>query len=184
MPVFSRLLQYPMIRVGSIVWLSFCLLLSASRALNRCLCLQKVKVIISSCQFHRHNVQIRRIQRHRRSLPVVKLNARGNSEEETVPVVPDQKKGGWQSWSGFLILNLIAVLWGSQHVVIKSAVEDLPVTSLLNAWRFTLSALLFSPSLVQVVVSTMLAVFTSHLNFYCHLLSLLDTRKFCNSSSS
>eukprot|EP00981_Chlorochromonas_danica_P005780 scaffold1190_cov187-Ochromonas_danica.AAC.12 len=44
----------------------------------------------------------------------------------------------------FLLLNGVAVLWGSQHVVIKSAVESFPATSLLNFWRFSLSSLLFA----------------------------------------
>lgn len=52
----------------------------------------------------------------------------------------------------FLLLNGVAILWGSQHVVIKSAVESFPATSLLNFWRFTLSSLLFAyPALTALL---------------------------------
>lgn len=53
---------------------------------------------------------------------------------------------------GFLLLNAVAVLWGSQHVVIKASVDSYPTTSLVNFWRFLLSTLLFSPSLIKLLV--------------------------------
>jgi hypothetical protein len=53
----------------------------------------------------------------------------------------------------FLLLNMVAVIWGSQHVVIKSAVDTFPLTSLVNFWRFLMSSLLFSPALVQYLLS-------------------------------
>lgn len=66
----------------------------------------------------------------------------------------NDKKTIWQPslTIGLLILNFIAILWGTQHVVIKSALEEYPATSLLNFWRFILSTLLFSPALLQVLV--------------------------------
>lgn len=55
---------------------------------------------------------------------------------------------------GFLLLNAVAVLWGSQHVVIKASVDSYPTTSLVNFWRFSLSTLLFSPSLIKLLVGS------------------------------
>jgi len=60
---------------------------------------------------------------------------------------------------GFLLLNAVAVLWGSQHVVIKASVDSYPTTSLVNFWRFLLSTLLFSPSLVKLLVGSTTTVY-------------------------
>lgn len=60
---------------------------------------------------------------------------------------------------GFLLLNGVAVLWGSQHVVIKASVDSYPTTSLVNFWRFLLSTLLFSPSLVKLLVGSTTMVY-------------------------
>lgn len=54
--------------------------------------------------------------------------------------------------TAFLLLNGVAIIWGSQHTVIKSTLEAFP-TSTLNFWRFLSSALFFVPSLVAVAVS-------------------------------
>ena len=53
----------------------------------------------------------------------------------------------------FLLLNSVAIIWGTQHVVIKSALENFPSPSVLNFWRFALSFLLFLPAFVTVMVS-------------------------------
>jgi hypothetical protein len=53
--------------------------------------------------------------------------------------------------NGFLLLNAVAVLWGSQHVVIKSALSDYPSTSLLNMWRFAVSSLLFIQPISRIL---------------------------------
>lgn len=50
--------------------------------------------------------------------------------------------------TAFLTLNTVAILWGTQHAVIKSSISSFDSTSLLNFWRFSSSALLFSPALV------------------------------------
>jgi hypothetical protein len=55
----------------------------------------------------------------------------------------------------FFLLNTVAVIWGSQHVVIKSLIEDTTAASTLNFWRFFLSSLLFLPALLQTVVGTL-----------------------------
>ena len=52
----------------------------------------------------------------------------------------------------FLLLNSVAIIWGTQHVVIKSALENFPSPSVLNFWRFALSFLLFLPAFVTVLV--------------------------------
>ena len=53
--------------------------------------------------------------------------------------------------NGFLLLNAVAVLWGSQHVVIKSALSDYPSTSILNMWRFAISSLLFIQPISRIL---------------------------------
>jgi len=60
---------------------------------------------------------------------------------------------------GFLLLNAVAVLWGSQHVVIKASVDSYPTTSLVNFWRFLLSTLLFSPSLIKLLVGSTTTIY-------------------------
>lgn len=52
----------------------------------------------------------------------------------------------------FLFLNAVAIIWGTQHVVIKTALESFPSPSVLNFWRFSLSLLLFLPACISVVV--------------------------------
>jgi hypothetical protein len=56
----------------------------------------------------------------------------------------------------FLFLNAVAIIWGTQHVVIKTALESFPSPSVLNFWRFSLSLLLFLPACISVVVSKVL----------------------------
>ncbi|KAJ1414804.1 EamA-like transporter family-domain-containing protein [Ochromonadaceae sp. CCMP2298] len=55
--------------------------------------------------------------------------------------------------AGFLALNAVAVLWGTQHVIIKQALSSPQYgsASLLNFWRFFLSAALFSPALLRLL---------------------------------
>ena len=62
-----------------------------------------------------------------------------------------------ESWTGdsksFLLLNVVAVIWGTQHVVIKSALDSEAFhPSVLNAWRFAFSAALFLPQLIITLV--------------------------------
>lgn len=55
----------------------------------------------------------------------------------------------------FLLLNGVAIIWGSQHTVIKStlvATDSFPASS-LNFWRFLSSAAFFAPSLVKLALS-------------------------------
>ena len=53
--------------------------------------------------------------------------------------------------TSFLILNIVAVIWGTQHVIIKSSLEAFPSPSVLNFWRFATSAILFLPALVNTL---------------------------------
>ena len=53
--------------------------------------------------------------------------------------------------TSFLILNAVAVIWGTQHVVIKSSLEAFPSPSVLNFWRFATSAVLFLPAFVHTL---------------------------------
>jgi hypothetical protein len=54
-----------------------------------------------------------------------------------------------ETWKSVLLLNGVAVLFGSQHAVIKSSLDAFPSASGLNFWRFLSSALLFSPALLR-----------------------------------
>lgn len=66
---------------------------------------------------------------------------------------PDNKSSTPISYfNALLLLNGVAILWGTQHVVIKSALDIYPTSSLVNFWRFILSTLLFSPSLIKTLV--------------------------------
>ena len=56
-----------------------------------------------------------------------------------------------ESANPLLLLNGVALLFGTQHVCIKSSLDVYSSTSLVNFWRFLLSSLLFSPALVTVV---------------------------------
>ena len=53
--------------------------------------------------------------------------------------------------SSSFLLNFVAILWGTQHVVIKASLDLYSSTSILIFWRFILSTLLFSPALVSFV---------------------------------
>ena len=53
--------------------------------------------------------------------------------------------------TSFLILNAVAVIWGTQHVVIKSSLDAFPSPSVLNFWRFATSAVLFLPAFVRTM---------------------------------
>jgi hypothetical protein len=54
--------------------------------------------------------------------------------------------------SSLLILNFVAILWGTQHVCIKASIDTYDSTSVLNLWRFLLSTLLFSKPLLELVL--------------------------------
>ena len=71
------------------------------------------------------------------------------------PVAPFAPPAGLMSKS-FLLLNSVAIIWGTQHVVIKTALESFPAPSVLNFWRFTLSFLLFLPAFISVLVRNVL----------------------------
>jgi hypothetical protein len=46
----------------------------------------------------------------------------------------------------FVLLNLVTILWGTQHAVIKSTLSAVPDTAgLINLLRFGLASLLFLP---------------------------------------
>lgn len=68
-----------------------------------------------------------------------------------VQVVSDTSAGilsNLDEKKSLFVLNLVALLWGTQHVCIKSSIEAYDSTSTLNFWRFLLSSLLFSKPLV------------------------------------
>ena len=81
----------------------------------------------------------------------------------------------------FFLLNAVAIVWGSQHVVIKSSLETLP-PSALNLGRFATSSVLFLPALAAVLVCTRVFVFSlvSHQPFTSRLLRSADKRQHQN----
>ena len=54
--------------------------------------------------------------------------------------------------NGVFLLNFVAILWGTQHVCIKSSVESFGTTSLVNFWRFLMSSAIFLPPFVNALV--------------------------------
>ena len=74
------------------------------------------------------------------------------SKEEGLAAVlkPASSPTGISPSVAFLLLNGVAVIWGSQHPIIKGTLETFP-TSSLNFWRFLLSTMLFFPALVGVL---------------------------------
>lgn len=77
------------------------------------------------------------------------LTENGKSITESTVASPTQNPLLSKS---FLFLNAVAIIWGTQHVVIKTALESFPSPSVLNFWRFSLSLLLFLPACISVVV--------------------------------
>ena len=55
--------------------------------------------------------------------------------------------------TSLFLLNFVAIVWGTQHVCIKSSLELYDSTSLVNFWRFSLSTLLFLPAFLSAIVS-------------------------------
>lgn len=52
------------------------------------------------------------------------------------------------------LLNGVAVLWGTQHFIIKTSLTTYGAASLATFWRFALSTLLFSPLLFGLLQSS------------------------------
>lgn len=52
----------------------------------------------------------------------------------------------------YFLLNLVAIIYGTQHPIIKISMNELSSTSLVNFWRFFLSALLFSPAFLNMII--------------------------------
>ncbi len=74
-----------------------------------------------------------------------------NEEYEAKEKTQSSERGS--SLKSALLLNAVAVIFGSQHAVIKGSLDLFPSTSLLNFWRFLSSALLFSPALLNLMAS-------------------------------
>jgi hypothetical protein len=77
----------------------------------------------------------------------------GNDIDSTPPPPP------MSASVSFFLLNAVAVIWGTQHVVIKSTLDNFPAPSVLNFWRFSLSSLLFLPAFITVLVRQYLIVY-------------------------
>lgn len=89
----------------------------------------------------------------RRGIGPLRLRDRG-AEDSSGSIVDDgaEEEGrSRESWESVLLLNGVAVLFGSQHAVIKSTLDVFPSPSVVNLWRFLSSALLFSPALVTLL---------------------------------
>jgi len=68
--------------------------------------------------------------------------------------------------SGVLLLNFVAILWGTQHVCIKSSLESFGSTSLVNFWRFLMSSLIFFPSFLKTLVANNILFLYSFDSFF------------------
>ena len=80
----------------------------------------------------------------------------GKDEKENENVEEKEKEkevanGDQEQYKALFLLNFVAVLWGSQHVVIKSSLDNFPATSVVNFWRFASSSVLFLPALIDVI---------------------------------
>lgn len=51
----------------------------------------------------------------------------------------------------FILLNSVALLYGSQHLIIKHAVESYPEASLVNLARFLVSSAFFAPAAISAI---------------------------------
>jgi hypothetical protein len=71
--------------------------------------------------------------------------SRSASEDETA-VAPKQDFPAVTPTLAFALLNLVTILWGTQHAVIKSTISAAPdAAGLINLLRFGLASLLFLP---------------------------------------
>ena len=78
---------------------------------------------------------------------------RGGVADTDEPPAAPAPAGAWkllnQEYAGWLLLNLVTVLWGSQHAIIKLALQDASSDTSpaeLNLFRFVLAAGVFVPA--------------------------------------
>ena len=110
---------------------------------------------------HRMNVAVQPVRRacqqgHRYPFRTCSMTLKESKVEETsenIQLLPISSSSGSDTIlsTSFLILNAVAVIWGTQHVVIKSSLDSFPSPSVLNFWRFATSAVLFLPAFVQTL---------------------------------
>lgn len=73
--------------------------------------------------------------------------SKGDESHSSTDEAPNIAVSSTTPFFSLLLLNVVAVLWGTQHCVIKSLVDGYEITSLVNFWRFLLSSIIFAPSL-------------------------------------
>lgn len=73
--------------------------------------------------------------------------SKGDESNSSTDEAPNIAVSSTTPFFSLLLLNVVAVIWGTQHCVIKSLVDGYESTSLVNFWRFLLSSIIFAPSL-------------------------------------
>ena len=73
-------------------------------------------------------------------------------QSPSLPLAPAKVEPVDDPWKKYsvLLLNFVAVIWGSQHAVIKDSVASFGHPSLLIFWRFLLGCGLFLPALAAL----------------------------------
>ena len=88
---------------------------------------------------------------------IIQQHFNANEPKQTQYHANNKKQTVWHNDQSlaFILLNSVALLWGSQHVIIKAALitGEQNSAALLNLWRFTFSTLLFSPAIYSTMVS-------------------------------
>lgn len=76
-----------------------------------------------------------------------------DNSDTTIDVNTIVNKKDDNTINAYLLLNIVAIIYGTQHPIIKISMNEFESTSLVNFWRFFLSALLFSPAFVKMLIS-------------------------------
>jgi hypothetical protein len=97
-----------------------------------------------------------------------------NENNSPLSSFSDAEDGGIKAFmnTSFWLLNSVAIIWGTQHVVIKSSLSTFVSPAVLNLWRFALSATLFSPALIGAIVSSSCNSSVSYAYMYVHFICL------------
>lgn len=89
------------------------------------------------------------------------INDKSNDKRNIITDVDDKidddidniydEKNDNSTITAYLLLNLVAIIYGTQHPLIKISMDSYPSTSLVNFWRFLLSSILFLPAFLKMI---------------------------------
>jgi drug/metabolite transporter (DMT)-like permease len=74
-----------------------------------------------------------------------------NDEMKNIYNINDKINDNNNTLIAYFLLNLVAIIYGTQHPLIKISMDSYPSTSLVNFWRFLLSSLLFLPVFLKMI---------------------------------